>query len=129
MRKCKICGGDARAQASGDEERPGDCNEGIATARSKGRDHRDGARQLEALRLQVEDKVEEAIQEVDGHIRTLKLQTEDRIGQAIPPDHPIIHWMLEYAAKLINRVRVINKKVTPREAIRSKHTGCRMEKF
>ena len=40
-------------------------------------------------------KMEMAIQEVEGHIRTLKLHTEDRMGKAIPPDHPVIHWVVE----------------------------------
>ena len=30
-------------------------------------------------------KVEKAIQEVEGHVRTLKLQTENCIGRTIPP--------------------------------------------
>ena len=58
-------------------------------------------------------KVEKTIQEVEGHIRTLKLHTEDRIGKTIPPDHPVIHWMVEYAAEVINRFRVIHSKMTP----------------
>jgi hypothetical protein len=29
-------------------------------------------------------KIEKAIQEVEGHVRTLKLHTENRIGQTIP---------------------------------------------
>jgi hypothetical protein len=33
-------------------------------------------------------KIEEAIQEVEGHVRTLTLHTENRIGQMIPPGHP-----------------------------------------
>ena len=58
-------------------------------------------------------KVEKAIQEVEGHIRTLKLHTEDRIGKTIPPELPVIHWMVEYAAEVINRFIVINGKMTP----------------
>ena len=66
-------------------------------------------------------KLGKAIQEVEGHIRTLKLHTEDRIGKSIPLAHPVIHWMQEYATEVINRFRVINNKMTPREAIRGKH--------
>ena len=46
-------------------------------------------------------------------MRTLKLHTENRIGKTIPPDHPVIHWMIEYAAKLINIFKIISKKLTP----------------
>ena len=61
-------------------------------------------------------KIEKAIQEVKGHVRTLKLHTENRIGKIISPDHPVIHWMIKYAAELINMFKIINKKLTPREA-------------
>ena len=44
-------------------------------------------------------KVETAIQEVEGHIRTLKLHTQDRIGKTTPPHHPVINWMVKYAAE------------------------------
>ena len=39
--------------------------------------------------------VEKAIQEVEGQVRTIKLHTENRIGKVIPPDHPVIHWLVE----------------------------------
>ena len=61
--------------------------------------------------------VENASQEVEGQVRTLKQHTEERIGKTAP-DHPIIHRMVEYAAEVIDRFRVINKKVTLQEAIR-----------
>ena len=59
----------------------------------------------------------------------MKIHTEDRIGKTISPDHPVIHWMVEYAAEVINRFRVINGKMTPREAIRGKHVMRRMAEF
>ena len=59
----------------------------------------------------------------------MKLNTEESIGRTIPPDHPIIHWMVEYAAETTNRFRIINKKSTPREAIWGKHTLRRMAEF
>ena len=71
-------------------------------------------------------KVDKAIQDVEGHIRTLKLRTEDRISKAILSVHPVIHWMVEYAAEVINRFRVINGKMTLREAIGGKHVMRRM---
>ena len=37
--------------------------------------------------------------------------------------------MVEYAAEVFNRFRTINKKMTPREAIRRKHTLRRMAEF
>ena len=73
--------------------------------------------------------MEKAIQEVEGQIRPLKLHTEEHIGKTIPPDQPIIHWMVEYAAETINRFRIFNKKSTPREAISGRHTFGRMAEF
>ena len=64
-------------------------------------------------------KIEKAIQEVEGHVRTLKLHTENRIGKTILPDHPVIHWMIEYASELINMFRNVHKKPTLREALRA----------
>ena len=53
-------------------------------------------------------KVEKAIQEVEGHIKTLKPHIEYRISKTFPPDHPVIHWIVEYAAEVLNRFRVID---------------------
>ena len=47
-------------------------------------------------------KVAKPIHEVEGHIRTLKLHTEDHIGKTIPPEHPVIHWLVECVAEVIN---------------------------
>ena len=58
----------------------------------------------------------------------MKLRTEDRIGKTIPPNHPVIHWLVEYAAEVINRFRFINK-MTHREAIRGKHAWRRLVDF
>ena len=45
--------------------------------------------------LKSNGKIEKAIQELEGHVRTLKLHTESRIGKTTPPDHPVIHWVIE----------------------------------
>ena len=37
--------------------------------------------------------------------------------------------MIEYAAELINMFKIINKKLTPREALRGKHTWMRIAEF
>ena len=37
--------------------------------------------------------------------------------------------MIEYAAELINMFEIINKKLTPREALRGKHTLRRLAEF
>ena len=46
---------------------------------------------------------EKAVQEIEGGVRTLKLHLETRIGRRIPPHHPILEWMIEWAAEVHNR--------------------------
>ena len=111
--------GNARVQASGDEKRPGDSNESLQQHVQKAVNvemvfTNSSRYDSKSIRLQVG----KAIQEFEGHIRTLELHTGDRIGKTIPPDHPVIHWNVECAAEVINRFRVTNGKMTPRESIR-----------
>ena len=46
-----------------------------------------------------------------------------------PPDHPSIHWMVEYPVETINWFKIINKKLTPRDAIGGKHALRIMPEF
>ena len=66
-------------------------------------------------------KVEKAIQQVERQVRTLKLHLENRIGKVVAPNHPVIHWMVEYASETISRFRIIRKESTPRELLRGTH--------
>merc|ERR1711888_459003 len=47
--------------------------------------------------------IERAIQEIQGHIRTLKSAVEGRYEEEIAPDHPAIPWMVMHAAGTLNR--------------------------
>ena len=62
-------------------------------------------------------------------MRTLQLHLENRIGKVVPPNHPVIHWMVEYASETINRFRIVTKESTPREFLRGKHEIRRMAEF
>ena len=46
--------------------------------------------------------IERAIQDEEGHIRTIKMDLESRIKGKIPSSHDIVPWLIEYAAVLIN---------------------------
>ena len=46
--------------------------------------------------------VENAVKQVTGLLRTLKLCLEKRIGMKIPSSHPIISWLIEHTAWLLN---------------------------
>ena len=47
---------------------------------------------------------EKAVQDVEGQARTLKLHLENRIMRTLPPGHPVVHWLVEYAAEVITQV-------------------------
>ena len=46
---------------------------------------------------------EEAVKEVKARARTLMLDLCERIGEAISIEHPIVEWLVQYAAELISR--------------------------
>ena len=48
---------------------------------------------------------ETAIQEIEAQIRTMIFALESRIQVRLQIDAPIIFWLIEYAAELVNRVR------------------------
>ena len=50
--------------------------------------------------------VENAVREVEGTIRTMKLALEGRLRNRIPPDHPILFWLVAHAAEVIDRCKV-----------------------
>ena len=49
--------------------------------------------------------VEKAVQEVEGIVRTLVSALEERINWRIPPNAPVLAWLVEYSAVLINMYR------------------------
>ena len=49
---------------------------------------------------------EKAVHEVEALFRTVLLALESRIGAKLDLTLPICFWMIEYAAELINRVKV-----------------------
>ena len=50
--------------------------------------------------------VERAIQTWEGQVRTMKDALETRIGMEIPPDHPLLTWLIQHAAALQRRCTV-----------------------
>ena len=72
---------------------------------------------------------ENAVQEIEGRVRTLKLHLEHRIGKRIPPHHPVLEWLIEWAAEVHNRFLIGKDGKTPRESIRGKHRMRPMAEF
>jgi hypothetical protein len=64
--------------------------------------------------------VERAIQTWEGQVRTMKDALEHRLCCTIPPDHPIMTWMVEYAASLLRRCLVTTDGRTPYEKIKGR---------
>ena len=46
------------------------------------------------------------MQSVEGHLRVLLLELESRIGEEVDASEPIVTFMPEYAAYLLNRLEV-----------------------
>ena len=62
--------------------------------------------------------VENAVRQVRGRLRTMTLCIEKRLGKRIPPQHPVMTWLVSHASSIIRfRVRGSDGK-TPFERIR-----------
>jgi hypothetical protein len=64
--------------------------------------------------------IERAIQTWEGQVRTMKDALETRIGTAIPPDHPLLTWLLQHAAALQRRCTVGGDGRTPQQRIKGR---------
>ena len=51
-------------------------------------------------------RAERSVRELEDMLRTLKAALEARIGARIPSWHPIIRWMIEYMATIVNKYKV-----------------------
>ena len=51
-------------------------------------------------------RAERAVQQLEDHVRTFLGELEHRLGQSIKSDHPILAWLVEYAAVVLNKYHV-----------------------
>ena len=51
-------------------------------------------------------KIERAIQELTGVVRTMKIALEENIRESIPIDHPAVPWMIRHASEAITRYQI-----------------------
>ena len=63
---------------------------------------------------------ERSVQEHEGITRTMKLALERRLGRLVPSTHPVMTWLVEHAAVVLNRFHVSRDGRTPYERIRGK---------
>ncbi len=63
---------------------------------------------------------ERAVQSVEGMVRTHKLALEKKIDREIPSSHPLIAWLVEHCAFLLNKYLVSSDGRTPHERVKGK---------
>ena len=63
---------------------------------------------------------ERAVQSVEGMTRTLKLALEKRLGETISCTHPLMLWVVEHAADVLNKFLVSADGRTAYERMRGK---------
>ena len=51
-------------------------------------------------------RVERAVRKWRGQFRKIKLHLEGRIGKKIPPDHPMVPWMISWSGDAIMKCHV-----------------------
>ena len=57
---------------------------------------------------------------VEGHLRAILLALEGRLGRQLDPEEPIVSFMPEYTAYVLNRLEVGKDGKTPYERARGK---------
>ena len=74
-------------------------------------------------------RAERTVQAVEDLLRTLKSALEARIKARIPVDHPILRWMVEHVASILNRYSVNKDGQTPYFAFHGKRPADRLVEF
>ena len=64
--------------------------------------------------------VERAVQEVEGQMRAIVLAFEERVGEQVDPREPIAQFIPEFAAFIINRLKVGKDGKTAAERCKGK---------
>ena len=74
-------------------------------------------------------RAERAIQSFEDLLRTMKSALETRIQKKIPVALPVMRWMIEHVASVINRYSVNAEGVTPYQAIHGKRSALKVVEF
>ena len=64
--------------------------------------------------------VERAVQEIEGQMRALLLAVEERVGERLSPAEPLVQFIPEFAAYLVNQLAVGKDGKTAMERIKGK---------
>ena len=74
-------------------------------------------------------KVERAIQDLKGLIRTLRSALEEKTEQKITLSHPIVPWMVRHAGHLITKCRVRSNGRTSYQMMKGRRSNAKMVPF
>ena len=72
---------------------------------------------------------ERAVQSIESFTRTHKLALEKKLGRKIPSSHPIMTWLVEHGADVLNKYLVGRDVKTPFERIKGKVYKGEMVEF
>ena len=90
----------------------------------------DLAEELSAVgESQSNGEVENAIQRVEGQVRTLKCQLEHRLGVVLESDSPILPWLIRHAGALISRYQIGADGMTAYRRLRGRNYDKVMIEF
>ena len=74
-------------------------------------------------------KVERHIQKLKAQVRTMKSGMEANVGEKMPDRHPLLAWMVPWAAEVIARFEVGQDAKTPYQRWRGKRGNTRIAMF
>ena len=72
---------------------------------------------------------EAAVQQVEDQLRTCKAALESRLSKKIPTNHPVMMWLVEHVASLINRHFVTSEGVTAYQFTHGQRSKGRTAEF
>ena len=73
--------------------------------------------------------IENAVKQVQGHLRTLKFSLEMRVKASVPATHAVVSWMVEHAAWLLTIRPRGPDGLTPYQRVRGRNFGKRLLEF
>ena len=74
-------------------------------------------------------KAERSVQQIEDHTRTLKSALETRLNRKIPSTHPVLRWIVEYAAALWSKYHVGQDGMTAYQRLHGKRVQERLVEF
>ena len=74
-------------------------------------------------------RIERTVQAVEDLLRTLKAALEARIGAQFPCAHPVVRWLVEHCADVMNKSAINPSGITPYEELHGKKAKERRIEF